>query len=73
MEKNFIGNIAEILEVEPEKLSMDTEFKTDEFEWDSLKGYAMIVMMEEEFNADVSVKEFIEVKTVGDLFKYIKQ
>lgn len=73
MEERFIENMAEILEVEPERLSMDTNFKTNEFEWDSLKGYAMIVMMEEEFSVEISVNKFIEAKTVGDLYQYIKK
>jgi acyl carrier protein len=73
MEERFIENMAEILEVEPEKLGMDTYFKTSEFEWDSLKGYAMIVMIEEEFDVQISVNKFIEARTVGDLFQYINK
>lgn len=72
MEEKLIEYIAEILEVEEEELSLETAFKVDEYDWDSLKGYAMLVMLEEEFGVELSVDDFIEASTIQDLFDYIQ-
>jgi acyl carrier protein len=32
-------------------------------------GFSMLVMMEDEYGVQVSVDEFLQCKTVGDLYK----
>jgi len=72
MEQRLLENMAEILEVEPEELTLQTVFRDDRFAWDSLKGYAVLVMLEEEFNAHVSVEDFLAAKTIQDLLDFCK-
>ncbi|MBN7774064.1 acyl carrier protein [Clostridium aminobutyricum] len=72
MDGKLIEHMAEILEVEQEELLLDTAFKADKYDWDSLKGYAMLVMLEEEFGIEMPVDDFIEAKTIRDLFDYIQ-
>jgi len=71
MEEKLLEELADILEAEPGELDLDTEFKVDRFDWDSLKGYAMLVMMEDEFGVEVSVDDFIASKTPRDLLALI--
>lgn len=72
MEERLIENVADILEVEPDELTLDTEFKVEKFDWDSLKGYAILVMLEEEFDKKVTVDDFIAAKTINDLLNFCK-
>lgn len=71
MRDRLIAELAEILETDAAELSEETEFKQDRFDWDSLKGYAILLMIEEEFGRVISVDDFIGAKTVGDLMSLI--
>jgi len=72
MKEKFIEDMADILEVEANELTVDTDFREKRFDFNSLKGYAMIVMMEEEFGKEVEVDDFIAAVTVGDLINLCK-
>ena len=67
--ENFIELAAEVLEVEPEEISMDTVFREEIEGFSSLVGFSLIVMMEDEYGVRVPVDEFLECKTIGDLYK----
>lgn len=68
MEK-FLELVAEVFEVEPEEVKMETVFREELPEFSSLVGFSLIVMMEDEYGVKVPVEEFLECKTVGDLYK----
>ena len=67
--ENFIALAAEVFEVEPEDINMDTVFREEIEDFSSLMGFSMIVMMEDDFSVRVPVEEFLECKTVGDLYR----
>jgi acyl carrier protein len=71
MEEKLLEELADILEVDAGEITLDTEFKTNAFAWDSLKGYAALVMLEDEFGATVSVDDFIAAKTPRDLLALV--
>lgn len=65
--EEFLPKIAEILEVE----SVTPEFKFREIEeWDSLKGFSIIVLMEQDYGKEMSVETFLACETVLDLAKF---
>ena len=68
----FLEYVAEIFEVETEKISLDTDFRKEIEDWSSLMGFALIIMMESEYNTRVSVDEFLACKTVGDLYHKVE-
>ena len=68
MEK-FLELVAEVFEVEPNEISMDTVFREEIEDFSSLVGFSLIVMMEDEYGVRVSVDEFLNCKTIGDLYK----
>ena len=71
MEK-FLDLVAEVFEVEREEISMETVFRNmDDFS--SLVGFSLIVMMEDEYGVKVSVDEFMECETIGDLYNKCKK
>ena len=67
--ENFLELVAEVFEVEPEEISMDTVFREEIEDFSSLVGFSLIVMMEDEYGVRVPVEEFLECKTIGDLYK----
>jgi acyl carrier protein len=73
MEKKLLEELADILETEEGELTLDTPFKVDAFDWDSLKGYAILVMLEDEFAAAISVDDFIAAQTPRDLLAHVGQ
>ena len=63
----FLPKIAEILEIE----TVTPDFKFREIdEWDSLKGFSIIVLMEQDYGKEMSVETFLGCETVGDLAKF---
>ena len=68
MEK-FLELAAEVFEVEPEEISMDTVFREEIDGFSSLVGFSLIVMMEDEYGVRVPVEEFLACRTIGDLYK----
>lgn len=65
--EEFLPKIAEILEVD----SVTPEFKFREIdEWDSLKGFSIIVLMEQDYGKEMSVEAFLACETVEDLAKF---
>lgn len=67
--ESFIELAAEVFEVEPDEITMDTVFREEIEDFSSLMGFSLIVMMEDEYGVRVPVEEFLECKTVGDLYK----
>lgn len=67
--ENFLELVAEVFEVDFENISMDTVFREEIEDFSSLIGFSLIVMMEDEYGVRVPVEEFLECKTIGDLYK----
>ncbi|MDT3386355.1 MAG: acyl carrier protein [Bacteroidota bacterium] len=65
----FIELVAEVFEVEPEEITMDTVFREELGSFSSMIGFSLIVMMEDEYGVRVSVEDFLKCKTVGDLYR----
>jgi acyl carrier protein len=71
VEEKLIAEMADILDVEPGSLTLDTRFKDDEFNFDSLTGYAVVVMLEDEFGLAIGVDAFTAAQTIRDLYDQI--
>lgn len=67
----FIDQLKEVLEMEDEELTLDTEFRSLEL-WDSLAYLSTIAMIDDEYGVIVSAAEFNTLKTVGDIAKAIE-
>jgi len=63
----FLPKVAEILEVE----SVTPDFKFRETaDWDSMKGFSLIVLMESDYGKTMPVEDFLKCETVADLAAY---
>ena len=60
----FLSKVAEILEVE--SVTAETRFR-EVGEFDSLKGFSLIVLLESDYGKQMSVEAFLNSQTVGDL------
>ena len=60
----FIKSAANVLEVE--NLTLDTTFREVE-NWCSLMGFGLLVMMENDWLAPISIDRFLELTTLRDL------
>ena len=67
--EQFLELVAEVFDVDPEEISMETVFRDDIKDFSSLMGFSLIVMMEDEYGVKLPVDEFVKCKTVGDLYR----
>ena len=63
--------IAEVLNVDPEEITMDTTF-VDDLGADSLDVFQIIMGIEEEFDIQISNEDAEKIVTVGDAVEQIK-
>ena len=66
--QQFITEVADILEADPQTLSMESDFRETADFWSSLVGFAILTFMEDRCGTALSVEEFIECRTLGDLY-----
>lgn len=67
----FLEQIADIFELESKDITMETVFRKAIPKWDSLKGFSIIVMVEEEYGKKIQVSDFLNMKTIGDIYNAI--
>lgn len=64
--------IAEVLNVDPEEITMETTF-TDDLGADSLDVFQIIMGIEEEFDIEIDNEEAENIVSVGDAVEQIKK
>lgn len=69
--KEFIEFVAEIMDASPEEISMDTEYKTYE-KWDSLMMLTLVMEIEAEYGVSIPVEKLGSIKTLADLYYFVK-
>ena len=72
MEKKFIDNLKDALEIEDRKLLMTDNFR-EYPEWDSLAFLSVIAMLDEEYGVQIESAEFRNLKTVGDIYAAVNK
>jgi len=59
------------LDLEEDKVTMDSDIVED-FEADSLDVVDLVMSLEDEFNIEIPDEEVENIKTVGDVVRYIE-
>ena len=67
MEAKFLEFVADIMEVEVEEISMETEYKVFD-KWDSLMMMNLIMEVEDEYEVSIPLESAGKIKTLKDLF-----
>lgn len=71
VEERMIRIISEVLGVEAEKITMDSNFVED-FGVESIDTIEMVAAAEEEFDLDVPLEDAEKNTTVGKTIEYVK-
>jgi acyl carrier protein len=72
MEKKFIEQLKDILEIENIEVNMEDKFRDYE-NWDSMAALSVIAMIDDEFGVVINGEDFRQLNTVGDLVQAIKK
>jgi acyl carrier protein len=70
--KEFIEKFADAIDADASNLTAGTEFRTLE-EWDSLAYISIIAMMDEEYDIQIEMAQFKQLKTIGSVAEYIEK
>lgn len=63
--------IAEQLSIEEEEVQLNSTF-TDDLGVDSLEIFEIVMSLEDEFNIEIPNEDIENMKTVGDIVKYVE-
>ena len=69
MEK-FLEFVAEIMEVDPSEISMETPY--NEGKWDSMMMLTLVMELEAEYSVSIPVESLGNVRTLADLYEFVK-
>ncbi len=69
--QEFIQFIAEILEVEPGTLTLDSTQEEIET-WDSLMQLRLVGEVETRYGITIPMDEISDIKTIGDFYRFVK-
>lgn len=67
----FLKFVAGIFECEVGSLSMNTKYEDFE-KWDSLMMVRLVMELEEEYKINIPIEEVGNIKTLADLYQFIK-
>lgn len=70
-DQEFIEQIADALEVEPNDISVDTKLETIA-EYDSMAKLSVIVLLDEEFDKKLSGEDMGKFETIGDIMSFAR-
>ncbi len=70
MEK-FLAFVADIMKVDVSEISMETRYKDGK--WDSLMMLTLVMEMEAEYGVSIPIESLGNVKTLADLYEFVKQ
>jgi len=68
MAEKFLEFVADIMEVEVDEISMETEYKVFD-KWDSLMMMNLIMEVEDEYEVSIPLELEEKIKTLKDLFE----
>ncbi len=69
--KEFIEKFAEALEMDALDLSLETEFRELD-EWNSLAYLSVIAMLDDEYDTQIELEEFKQLRTLQSIMDYIE-
>ena len=71
-EKEFLGFIADILDVPVENISLETAYESIP-EWDSVMQLRLTLEIGMEYDVEIPVDEIADIKTLGGFYKYVSK
>lgn len=71
MKEKLINALAEALEMDASKIKPEDNFRDYE-NYSSLTELSILAMLDSEFGIEIEMKDFEKLRTVDDLYNYIK-
>jgi acyl carrier protein len=72
MEKEVFKLIADTLEIDEKKISLETDFLND-LDVESLDLVDLVTAFEDKYEVEIADKDVKDLHTVGDVINYIKE
>jgi acyl carrier protein len=72
MEKEVFKLIADTLEIDEKKISLETDFLND-LDVESLDLVDLVTAFEDKYGVEIADKDVKDLHTVGDVINYIKE
>jgi acyl carrier protein len=72
MKEKLITSLAEALEMDPEQIKTEDNFRDYE-NFSSLTELSVLAMLDEEFGIEIEMKDFNQYKMVGDLVNLVTE
>ena len=72
MEKKFLAFVADIMETDVSEISMETVYQEYE-KWDSFMMLTLVMELEAEYGVSVPIESLGRVKTLADLYEFVKE
>lgn len=70
MEEKFLNFVADVMEVDVSKISMETQYKVFE-KWDSLMMLTLVMELEAEYGVSIPMEKVGSAKTLKDLYQIV--
>ncbi len=70
MEKEFLEFIANVMNIDINKISLDTSYGECEV-WDSVMFLTMILEIEEKYHVQIPIEKAIELKSLKEIYQFI--
>jgi len=65
--QKFVERFAEVVEVPPELVFLNTRFRDEVPYWSSLLGFGLLTMIQMDYSVVLPLEEFMKAGTVDDL------
>jgi len=72
MEEKFLAFVADIMETDVSEISMETVYQEYE-KWDSFMMLTLVMELEAEYGVSVPIESLGRVKTLADLYEFVKE
>lgn len=69
---DFLAFVAEILDVAPGTISLETAYETIP-EWDSVMHLRLVMEISEKYGVEIPLEDVPEIKTLGAFYGYVRE
>lgn len=69
---DFIDFVAGILDVAPERLSLDTAYESIP-EWDSVMQLRLVMEISEKYGVEIPLEDVPNLKLLADFFRFVEK
>lgn len=69
----LISELSEIFEVDKSVISNEKKFRKDFDGWDSLKAFALLTLLDDEYSKSINLNDLNSLVTIQDIIDLVKK